>query len=136
MTIGYGTLPAVGEVFEVRYPFVRSTFRDIDASDETGLNEIQRPTWKPGTEYRGTDGENVYTQADAEGSMVLTVISTHRPPGFPTRVFFTRRFVNPDGKEFGKRKLHIVTAEKFRRLASGYQHEYDLVPQPAVERGA
>lgn len=58
--------------------------------------------------------------------MRLTVVSVHRPGRFPTRVFFTRQFVTPDGKAFGKSKLHIVTVEKFRRLSSRYQIDYTM----------
>lgn len=58
--------------------------------------------------------------------MVLTVIDHFKPGRFPARVFFTRRWVTPDGKEFGKGKLHIATIPAFKRRATAYMHEYEL----------
>lgn len=42
-------------------------------------------------------------------------------------MFYTRKWVDPDGVEFGKNKLHITTLATFRRRAAGYYHEYRLL---------
>lgn len=111
----------VGQSFTVRYPFVRSTYQYFD---EDGPSES--PTWKPGTrnvQY----GEDCEAVADGMGEMTLTVVSTHKPGKYPMRVFCTRRFRDPDGREFGKGKLHIMTAEKFSRLSRRFGYDYRLV---------
>lgn len=41
----------VGSVYEVRYPFLRTTFIEFEGTDD----QIEMPSWKPGTEYVGTD---------------------------------------------------------------------------------
>lgn len=61
----------------------------------------------------------------------------HQPPDtrpYQSRVFFTRQWTDPDGATFGKRGLHVVTIEKFRRLCRGYAHEFEMVEpaQPQV----
>lgn len=119
--------PQEGEVFTVEYPFIRIKVTVNDGSDEGGTVEID--SWQPGcrNEMRG-HGEyaDAVTEADAHGQMALTVVSVHKPGRFPTRVFFVRKFTTPDGKAFGKGKLHIVTLEKFRRISRAYQHDYEL----------
>jgi hypothetical protein len=110
-----------GAVLTVTYPFVRETYTTYD--DEGGCS---MPTWRPGVRYEDCGPEDVEPVADAEGQAIFTVVATFKPGRFPTRVFFTRRFVSPEGKVFGKGKLHIATAEKVRRLARGYRDPYRL----------
>jgi hypothetical protein len=115
---------------EVPYPFVRETVSlpDIDV-DGVGCNEV--PTWRPGTRFelhQRWDGEEwSECVADAMGRMVLTVISEHKPGRFPTRVFFTRQWVDPDGKRFGKKALRILSRSAFTALTRGYRHRYEIV---------
>jgi len=106
----------------IEYPFVRGTFAKYDGE---GVNEI--PTWDPGVRYEiaRPDGAS-YALADALGKMVLTEVSRHKPGKFPERVFFTRLFIDPDGKSFGKGGLKIVSSAKFARLCRGYAHEFEM----------
>lgn len=116
----------VNKTYAAEYPF----FRDkVNLCDEEGY--YTEDTWRPGTKFvDGPDScpENPYTiaVADAHGKMLLTVVDIHKPGRFPTRVFFTRQWQDPDGKKFGKGKLHIVTQQVFTRLLRGYRHEYEL----------
>lgn len=123
-----------GETFRIQYPFVRTTY---DLIDGDGISEV--PTWRPGCNVEAAPpyGEDNMLVADAVGGVVFTVVDCFKPGRFPMRVFFTRQFVDPDGKTFGKGKLHIATVEKFRRLITGYYYGYDVasdIEQPA--RGA
>lgn len=112
--------------FEVRYPFILEDV-DLPPDDPEGSYPNTVKSWRPGTRYVHVPPDDSEAVADGEGVMLMTVVSTHKPPGYPERVFYTRRWRSPVGKEFGRPKLHIVTAEKFRRLARGYQHEYRVV---------
>jgi hypothetical protein len=100
-----------GAVFEVPYPFVRYEYEDHDGS--------KRPSWKP-----GIDREQCYDHyrevADGVGKQVLQIICVHKPGRFPTRVFFTRKWIDPDGNTFGKSKLRIKTIGNFKQLTKGY----------------
>lgn len=114
-------MTADSAVYRVTYPFVRCV---AEVFDGEGISTIL--SWKPGTEYRGPP--NQYTDcdryADGVGEMILTEVGRYRPGKYPERVFFTRRFVSPDGVEFGKGKLHCVIASKFKRISTRYSHEY------------
>lgn len=114
-----------GDVFRVRYPFVRCEV-DTPDDDPEGVGYVRIISWTPGVEFvdKPPTGEDNEAVCDGEGEMVLTVVDTHRPGKFPTRVFFTRAWVDPDGKTFGKSGLHIMTAQAFKRRAAGYMHEY------------
>lgn len=113
-----------GQTYSVRYPFVR-TKADIPGGDEDGDGFITIDTWKPGVEH-GNDGSGeTYSWADGHGEMLLSVVDVHKPGKFPARVFFTRQWQDPDGKRFGKGKLHIMTSQAFKRRLRGYMHEYD-----------
>lgn len=115
-----------GSFIEVCYPFVLEEVElPPDDPEATGPNKVM--SWRPGIRGVLVPPDESEFVADAEGTMILTVVSTHKPGRFPERVFFTRKWRCPKGREFGKPKLHIVTAEKFRRLARGYQHEYRLL---------
>jgi hypothetical protein len=114
-------VPAVGEVREVVYPFIRAPYGYMDVE-----GPVESESWKPGTKDVQSYPDEFEAVAEARGLMRLTVVSVHKPGKYPTRVFCSRRFVDPDGREFGKGKLHIMTVEKFNRLSSGYQVEYRL----------
>lgn len=111
--------PEYGPNFVVIYPFIHETYESFE---EDG--PVKDHSWKPGVRYEYCAPDDTEAVADGEGRMILTIVASFKPGHYPERVFFTRRFVAPNGYEFGKRKLHIVTAEKFRRLAKGYQFEY------------
>lgn len=112
-----------GTEFRVRYPFIRDTYTEYE---QDGPCEMR--TWRPGVRmeqiYIPPDSADVEAQADGEGEMILAVISVHKPGRFPTRVFYTRRWRDPAGREFGKARCMFCTLEKFRRLTRSYQHPY------------
>ena len=102
------------------YPFIRTKFETFD---EDGSHFEK--SWKPGVEiYETPYGTSAI--ANGKGKMTMTIVDIIKPGRFPTRVFYTREFVAPDGKRFGKRGLKICTLEKFRRLARGYRFYFDV----------
>lgn len=107
-----------GDVFEVEYPFVKEPDPEHDFLDGPW------DPWKPGIEHLMCAPDDVEAFADALGKMVLTVIGVYKPGKYPTRIFFTRKWVSPSGKEFGKGGLKIATTPKFNRLRSGYGFDY------------
>ena len=114
--------PAVGEVFTVPYPFVQDTWVEhYDGEDGPETDEV--PTWKPGVRSESVD---VGMEADAIGAQILTVVGVYRPGHFPTRVFYSRQWRDPDGKVFGKAKLRITTVPAFVGLTRGYRHPFEL----------
>jgi hypothetical protein len=114
---------AEGMTFRAPYPFVRDK---VTLMDEDGYSEVA--TWKPGVRFEERfippDDMDADCLADGVGEIILTIVSLHKPGRFPMRVFFTRRWRSPAGREFGKGACRIATAEKFRRLARGYAHEF------------
>jgi hypothetical protein len=120
-----------GMEFRAPYPFVRTTYTE---QDEDGFAEVK--SWKPGTRFveRFVYPDHVESDcfADGVGEIILTVVSVHKPGRFPTRVFFTRKWQRPDGREFGKPKCHCVTSDKFKRLAKGYRFDFEIQDQGAT----
>lgn len=107
----------IGKTYEVVCPFVRMVYSDMD---EEGCSNVL--SWKPGIEYRDVYPDSSEAIAHGVGKVFYTVVSTHKPPHpYPERVFFTRKFETPDGRKFGKVKLHILTMEAFRRRVAGYK---------------
>lgn len=115
--------PKAGEEFRVRFPFIRDEYA---AFDEEGPVNVK--TWRPGVGFEavGPYGEESEAYANGEGWMILSVVGVYKPGRFPTRVFYTRKFISPSGDEFGKGKLQICTLEKFRRISASYQYPYVL----------
>lgn len=114
-----------GECFEVPYPFVRDTYVSHQ-DDEEGPSSIEVPTWKPGVRFEDEGYGDVEAYADAMGAQLLTVVSVHKPGRFPTRVFYTRQWRDPDGAVWGKGKLRMTTLPAFTTLRGGYRHRYEL----------
>lgn len=121
------TAPEKGAVYNVVYPFARATYTDHGNGDEEGGDSPEEvPTWKPGVRHADKGEGDIESLVDAFGRMVLTVIDVHKPGKYPTRVFYTRTWVNPDGKAFGKGKLKITTVSAFLSFTRGYKHEFIL----------
>jgi hypothetical protein len=111
------------------YPFVRYVANLFDNDD--GI-PYQTEGWRPGCTLETDENAGSYFPerhyvADGVGSMVLDVVATFRPSHFPERVFYTRRWIDPDGREFGKpNKLRVTTTAHFRSLLKGYRHPFEV----------
>ena len=124
-------LPEIGRVFDVPYPFVKDTrIEHYDGADGPETDEV--PTWNPGVRMESCDVGHEYShtetwaEADAMGSQILTVVGVYRPGRFPTRVFFTRRWRDPDGRVFGKGLCRSLTVPAFTELTRGYRHPFEV----------
>lgn len=119
-----------GAVFEVEYPFVRTTYTEYT---EDGPSEV--PSWRPGVEYelRGPDGDSEAV-FDGIGKQILAVVDVHKPGHYPARVFYTVRWVSPDANTFGKGNLKILTLDAFRRRTRGFM-SHDHFFSAAIRKG-
>ena len=110
------------------YPFVHDAAYLAD--DDGGSRRAEG--WRPGCTREEDDrDEHGYPSfcyvAGGTGSMVLDVVATFKSGRFPERVFYTRRWIDPDGREFGKpNKLRVTTAAHFRSLLKGYRHPFEV----------
>lgn len=122
-----------GAVFKVAYPFMRVEYAQTEWDGE-GVVESVVKSWKPGCEYvpRGPYGEDSEGVCNGEGWMVLTVVEVFKPGKYPVRVFFTRQWVDPEGRAFGKNNLRIMTLPAFKRRAAGWFAEPYTVQQEEV----
>ena len=116
-----------GAVIEVGHPFILD---DYDGLDDGG--PFTTKSWRPGIRYEYVPPDTGEAVADGMGTQILTVISVHKPGRYPSRVFFTRRWRAPNGREFGKTKLCVTTLGAFRIKTRGYRHEFRLI-DPAVK---
>lgn len=105
---------------------VRATYDDGDP--EGGVRE----SWKPGVEWVGVYPDSERAEADAMGSIALTVVSVHKPGRYPERVFYVQRWVAPNGRVFGKPKLRVTTTAAFLRRSRGYRYADYIVREPAL----
>lgn len=118
------TALSIGAVYTVPFPFVREEV-ELPPDDPEATTMAKVMSWRPGVRFeaRHDDTEAV---ADGMGAMLLTVVDVHKPGRFPTRVFFTRQWRDPDGKVFGRTNLRIMTLDAFRRRQRGYMHDFSL----------
>ena len=112
----------VGKTYIVRYPFVRDEV-ELPPDDPEATQMAKVKCWRPGVDWEQENAGSAVACADSFGEMLLTVVDMHKPGRFPTRVFYTRQWKDPDGRIFGKRSLLITTQERFRRISRGYRHE-------------
>ena len=115
-------------IHQVKFPFVRETY----SGPLNGEFVDDATVWRPGTrrvpgEYDGGYGyEDETYEADGEGFMVLEVLGAYKPGKYPERTFYLRRFIDPDGKEFGKAKVRVIATTAFKHMAKGYRYTYAL----------
>lgn len=125
----YGKPPlplAEGVTYAAWHPFIRGSYLEPDGYDEPASGALfQAPqphaTWQPGWSYEacGPHGEDSEEVWGGEGVQLRTIVSIHKPGRFPTRVFYTRQWRDPDGKVFGKTSLRVVVAPTFRHWLMG-----------------
>lgn len=113
---------SAGEVFKVDFPFHLAS----KIFSPTGHGLFDDGKWNPGCR-----GEPVYPDdselvADGIGKMIVTIVDSFKPAHYPVRVFYTRKWCDPDGKEFGSNALHIKTEGWLTRRLSGYHHPFRL----------
>jgi hypothetical protein len=127
-----------GFVFTVPYPFVWEK-TSVPGTDPEGPYSVEIMTWRPGTilvnrempknanPYEWCPDDDPKEVAHGTGAQIITIASVHKPGRFPTRVFYSRRWRDPNGKEFGKGGLRIKTLGAFKRLVSGYRCEFEVI---------
>lgn len=126
----YGPWPLVaGEVYEIRFPFKRGKYEpypdyEDPASGGTFCAATDRAmveTWVPGWD----EGETYYGPrhwCEGWGAEIRTVIGVFQPGRYPERCFYVRRWRDPDGRVFGKKKLRILASRDFRNWARGTRY--------------
>lgn len=105
-----------GNEYRVKFPFYRKKV-------------LGDTLWAPGCAEQFLEPDSWEKVADGEGELILTVVDVHKPASYPTRVFFTRSWVDPDGVAFSKNKLHIATLATFKRRATSYYYDYRLLAE-------
>lgn len=116
-------LPESGEVYQIPYPFVR---------EKVSLYDGDELTWRPGIRMVPCR-DDAHAEADGMGEQIISIIATFKPGKFPLRVFYTRKWSDPDRKVFGKDRCRVTTIHAFRSLVDGYRHKFKLVPKLIVE---
>ena len=108
-------------MFEVPHPFVKEEYSDFDDD-----KPIVSWRWRPGTRMVQSSTGHEYYEADAVGMQILTVVGVGEPHGFAKRVFYTRRWRDPDGTEFGNKGCRVTALSAFRRLTHGYRYSVEM----------
>lgn len=115
----------IGRVYVGHCPFYRETV-DLWTGDSGEGDWGPVEVWRPGVEWERDDNGDADACAGGVGAILLTVVSVHKPGKYPTRVFYTRQWRDPDGKVFGKTNLRVTTQDAFRRMAKGWRHDFYL----------
>jgi len=111
----------LGDVFTFDYPFVSFEYTEMD--DEGYTTAL---SWKPGVEFADKANGDVDVVAHGMGKQSVTIVGLYKPEGFRLRVFYTRQWTSPSGKQFGSRKLCIKGVAAFTNLIGGYRHRFTL----------
>ena len=113
----------------VVYPFIKAP---VTLMDDEG--QFTMLSWRPGTlepkkrEYL-EHSDDYYRIAHSEGHMLVRyILSVQMPKPYVNRVFYVRRWRDPDGKEFGKRDLRVCTVRRYDDMVRGYRFPYHVRP--------
>ena len=115
------------------YPFIRTRYLAHIGPDERGAyDEVVKDGWRPGVTMQYSHDGKEHRVANAWGQMMLIHCGTFQPIGrnLKSRTFYQRRWIDPDGKVFGKTTLRVITTDAFLRYAAGYRfhHEVEITP--------
>lgn len=83
-------------------------------------------------EYAGhVDGypswvEHTFYMADATGHMLIDEVQRVQIDGYEDRIFYLCTWRDPDGNEFGKKKLRCKGARAFALMVKCWRHPYWL----------
>lgn len=102
-----------GTKFSRPHPFTMVTENKHDPE-----REYER--WRPGAWELVMHGTSSIAACHEMGTVTFTVVSTHKPPGYPERVFFTRQFFLPDGEKYAPARLMNCVKRKFLRDVANY----------------
>lgn len=106
-----------GQIFLVDCPFIRAPF---EQGYEDGSHKVL--SWRPGVVWDLRYPDDADMRAHGMGKVRYEVVSVHKlPRPYPARVFFTRKWLTPDNREFGTKKLRVMTLEAFRRRCHSYK---------------
>lgn len=113
----------------IKFPFVREKYSG--PLDGEIVDDVE--TWRPGTRRSFMQDDydtDEWWEADGEGFMVLEELGSFKPGKYPERTFYVRSFTDPDGKQFGKAKVRVISSAAFKRMLKGYRHSYELPEYP------
>lgn len=121
---------AAGQIHRVEFPFTSSLGDDIVDGE---LCKVK--FWKPGVRFEDVRGRgDPESFADGVGTMVIEIVSLHRPSSrHPMMVFYRRSWEYPDGTTAKTRGLKIKSASALRRIVSGYRYPFKVVEAEANE---
>ena len=101
--------------------------RDGASSTPPGVEAGEWGEWRPGTRSEPCEPDSARFVCDGAGSREITVVSVHQPPGYTSRVFYTIKWVDPNGRVFGSKKLRVMSIGPFRVMLRGHRHPYEIV---------
>lgn len=110
---------------KIKYPF-------IEQKDTLMIDEYDYGDWIPGARFEGAEShcpfDGLAGEADGEGYMLIKIIKkVPMPKPYTMKVFFTREWIDPDGKRFGNKMLRMKGEQAFSNMIKGYRYDYDLV---------
>ena len=119
-----------GDSIEIDYPFYKHKDEWSPPSEDAAATNWGE--WTPGCRSEHLPPDDSELVADGMGKMLITVVDTFKPAHYPARVFYTRKWRDPDGNEFGKSGLHIKTCGWLTSRSAGFYHHFRLEsPSPS-----
>ena len=120
--------PAIeaGQEHRAAFPFIRTTYDAMPDDCMINAMPVEHPTWRPGVEHEQCNSGDTWSFAHGDGEVVYSVIAAFKPGKYPSRIFYLRNWIDPDGKRFGRNNLRISTTQHFRMLLKGYRHDYEI----------
>ena len=110
-----------GDVYEIDYPF--QALFDCPWGSR----------WQPGCRSEHVYPDDSELVSDAMGKMVVSIVDVHKPGKYPTRIYFTRQWKDPDGKVFGKTGLHIKTCQWLTKRLDGFHYKFRMATQDELD---
>lgn len=117
------------DIFKIKYPFKVIEDSWMDCSGEMQSRTVWIGGCNTGYEAGSTAyGPVKFYECHGEGWLIFEVLAvTEMPRKYQDRVLYRITLIDPDGGERKKNDIHCVTKSKFKRMISGYPHEYEVV---------
>jgi hypothetical protein len=111
-----------GQEIITEYPFVKEEIQGHLINVNTDFVSV----WIPSVKYEIISEFEEGFFCDGLGKRIITVHAVFKPGKFRTRVFYTQKWQDPEGKIFGSNKLRIMAVQFFRDRSGPFKFPYEV----------
>lgn len=106
---------SAGQRWQKMQPFIQE---DVEVHSKIHDKFVTVKSWRPGVRHIQVGPGDFDADLDGEGFEVREIAAVVAIPGEVSRILYRKSWIDPTGKAFGKRKMHMTTPQAFSAWAN------------------